>query len=521
MSIEIESLINKKSFYFFDKTIKSNSSVDFNKINLLFNEGFFVSNGFSDEALDIFNFDWNTPDRDRNWWWQIQALPFLNWFVNSFELHNDEQKIEYFQKCIEAIFCWVNFAKDNDESPLAWHDHAAAFRVRNIACWLVFCFYKKMPIENNEKIKIIFELIIDHLKWLRVEKNFSKHTNHGFDQAMISLTVCLMFDGDFFRETEIINNVRLKEELNFAFTDQGVHKENSPGYQKMMLNRLKDLKKFCFFGEYSIYNDAKKYIEGAEFFLSAITLPSSFLPMIGDTRGGDAGRNYVQKDILDFIDFSKSGYFIVRGKVLEKEFHLVFKCSHFSHYHRHDDDLSIHIFYDGKTVLGDGGLGSHNEKDISRKILRSWQAHNVPFIFGVQPFRKVAEDINFFPQMSLDGKCITATSCCYGSKIKRVLDLSNIESGVIRIEDSMSNNESLKFGVNYFSPESVQINSNSISISSLDTELVEINFLTDVVVSEENGFISYEFSKFIRNSNYSIFPKSDDIRVIKTEILLK
>lgn len=145
-----------------------------------------------------------------------------------------------------------------------------------------------------------------------------------------------------------------------------------------MLARLKQLRTLAELGDLEITLISEKYIEKAEAFLRAITLPSGNLPMLGDTQDDDKGLSYEQKEEIDILDYSNSGYLIVRGSVLKKDFHLIFKSSHLSNYHRHDDDLSVHLYYDGKVVLGDGGLGSHNEKDPRRIALRSKAAHNVP-----------------------------------------------------------------------------------------------------------------------------------------------
>lgn len=380
---ELLACVTPGAIEYIQKTVNSKNKADYQKLKKLFDEQRFEAKSFDDTELDILTFDWQSLDRDRNWWWQLQVLPFLNWYANSLVLQSDEEKSRYFSICLDAVHNWINQAKQNKESPLAWHDHAAAFRVRNLANWLVFCHSAGLSVSDEARAEALGGLVIEHLDWLQEDKHYSKHTNHGFDQAMIALTIGLMFNHDEFGAYRQRNRERLKDEVTFAFTDEGVHKENSPGYQKMMLGRLKKLRTLAPLGEQEISLLGERYIEKAEAFLRAITLPNGYLPMIGDTRGGDKGLPYEQKEKIDVLDYSASGYVILRGSDgLGKEFFILLKNAHESNYHRHDDDMMIYLFYDGEVVLGDGGLYKHQEKDVRRIYLRSPSAHSVPMLEG-------------------------------------------------------------------------------------------------------------------------------------------
>src|SRR5690606_12221370 len=130
-------------------------------------------------------------------------------------------------------------------------------------------------------------------------------------------------------------------------------------------------------GEQHVSQMGERYIEKAEAFLRAITLPNGDLPMIGDTRGGDKGLPYEQKEKVDVLDYSESGYVIIRGKDgAGKDFFILMKNTHGSNYHRHDDDMMLYVLYDREVVFGDAGLLSHNEKDPKRLFVRSHFAHS-------------------------------------------------------------------------------------------------------------------------------------------------
>ena len=430
------------------KAVNLNNKTDYKNLKKLFDEQHFVTNNFSDTELNITTFDWQSLERDRNWWWQLQALPFLNWYANSLGLQTEEERTRYFSLCLDAVHCWINSAKQNKESPLVWHDHAAAFRMRNLTNWLLFCHNAGLPVNEEVRGEPLASLVIEHLDWIQKDKHYSKHTNHGFDQAMIALTIGLMFNRDDFEPYRQRNRERLKDEVTFAFTDEGVHKENSPGYQKMMLGRLKQLRAFLPLGEREVAELGERYIEKAETFLRAITLPDGCLPMIGDTQGGELGLpdSTSLDEGLKVYNYGNSGYVIIKGKNQTiGPFFLLVKNCHFSNYHRHDDDLMIYLWCNGDVILGDGGLYSHNEKSNIRKFMRSPLAHSIPYIKG-RPVRDRSK-LASVPKISFDGRVIYAESFMFGSLITRKVDITRIAEGIVKVRDGTLSGPHF---VNYF-----------------------------------------------------------------------
>lgn len=456
---------------------KTDNQESYKKLKAIFDDQTIELKSFEDTYLDITSFNWSGIERDRNWWWQLQSFPFLNWYIDSYGLQNKEEKSTYFLFCIEAIDNWIAKTKNND-SPLAWHDHATAFRIRNIINWLVFCYIQEIEvIEPSDSIDLP-SLIFKHFEWLLDDQNYSKYTNHGFDQAMIILTIGAMFDAERLETQRLISRQRLKEEIEFAFTDEGVHKENSPGYQKFMLGRLKQLRTLESLGEQNITQIAESYIEKAEIFLVAITLPDGSLPMIGDTKGfelGILGKDIVQESYKVF-DYSKSGYVIVKGNS-EKvgDFYFLLKNCHNSNYHRHDDDLMIYLWCNGETVLGDGGLYSHNEKSKIRKFIRSSLAHSVPFSSGI--IERDNSKLEKLPELFFDKKkkLIVGKSYATGSKISRTVNIENISQGIIEIYDEV---QSLPLFINYFFSEnsSIKVLKRYEAIINIGTVYCKINF---------------------------------------------
>lgn len=425
-----------------------------------------TARSFEDAELDFRSFNWHMPERDRNWWWQMQALPFLGWFNSSYSLFSTEQQETAINFCVQSLHNWQKQAAAGDTSPLVWHDHATAFRLRNIVNWLLICIksgHLSQLQEADLHIQFI-PMIEQHLAWLADDQNYSKHTNHGFDQALVVYSIAMYRNDDNWQQHAEQASARLQDELNFAFTDEGVHKENSPGYHKFMLGRVKTLIGLNKLGDTLVSSLATSYVNKATEFLKAITLPNGFLPMIGDTRGSEAGLKTEITEDLKVYDYSKSGYVIVKGRDHKnKEFCLIFKNAHDSHYHRHDDDLSIFLYYDGEVLLGDGGLGSHNEKDPRRIFLRSAKSHNVPYIDGVVAVRNPKKLLQRNSTI-IHNNIITATSHCYGVEIKRTVNISDICSGVILIEDIFADTKNGGGAVGFYSTSKPKPSDDNFSV---------------------------------------------------------
>jgi len=160
---------------------------------------------FPNADVNFLTFDWCSPEMDRNWWWQMQACPFLGWFSQSYQIFTPEEQKTLVTYCLGAFKQWLGQESDGENSPLRWHDHATAFRLTNIVNWLVAIGSNSELIQevfNSEPHINFAEVITDHVIWLNEEKNYSKHTNHGFDQALATYSLGLYVEAGYW-EAEI------------------------------------------------------------------------------------------------------------------------------------------------------------------------------------------------------------------------------------------------------------------------------------------------------------------------------
>lgn len=489
-----------RSYKFTAGEVGGQNSVAKKSLEKAVNEKIVEIKSFEDTELDFLTFDWCSPDKDRNWWWQMQALPFLDWFSRCHQLLEERELQEYFDFCVAGLLQWLKQESNSDQSPLRWHDHATAYRLTHLTNWLIVVSANESLVERLLSVESTLnlpEVFSNHVVWLSEEENYSKHTNHGFDQAMAVFSLGLHVGRALWQAESDLAEKRLIDEVRFAFTEEGVHKENSPGYHVFMMRRLEKLVRLEQLGETTVGIEARNIQEGAERFLEAITLPDGTLPMVGDTRGGQKGKlTEIEKGPVVF-DFSKSGYVIIKGLYKEKPYYLLFKNCHDSNYHRHDDDLSIYLYYKDRSLLGDGGLGSHNENDPKRKLLRSFKSHNIPYVESSAVRNRV--QLKRSPSIDVDGHSVTGMSAMFGQVIKRTVDWKNLHNGKIAVRDKVANFQSGQvFGAGFITECQLEKKDDKKSYDILCDSIVYATITPRVKVNADNhqSLISKSYGDF-------------------------
>ena len=293
----------------------STNKLSLNKLNLLIDNKKinFRNDIFYD--IDLLDFDWKKSNNlDKNYWWALQSFCFVDWFSSSFDLQN-EKVIDYSRYIEGAIINWYYESYNvQKESPLIWHDHATALRLNNSLNFLLVL--EKLGLKkslSNHFFKIINELFSSHIRFLSEEKFYSKNTNHGYDQSLILFKVC-----SFLNYSELFGIInlsysRLISEIDYAFTLEGVHKENSPALSESNASQTYGgyaLKKFLYdYGDFII----SKLQNRVKDFMEALTLPDGNLPMIGDTLYPIKGINRIANKKLQIFEYLSSGYLIISG----------------------------------------------------------------------------------------------------------------------------------------------------------------------------------------------------------------
>lgn len=350
--------------------------------------------------------DWTeNPIDDRNWLWRWHQWEYTRDFLKLWTVEKDETSLL-------QLLAWVNGWLDahlwgESNLKMAWHDHATALRLRNL--FHIWALLNDNEYADADVILVIEDAIAAHCAILSTDLLYSAMTNHGWDQMSVLLQVarcCCIFEES--SEWANVANTRLHDEIEFAFTADGVHVENSPAYHQSMLLRL--IENSDMFESLEIETDIPldDLIRRGMNFLSWIVRPDGTLPLIGDTVHTaispiiDTSKQNDKKSLIRFIEsegadgttgdnhrvFTHSGWAVIRypsaeGAAFEDSLHLVLKSGFLSTYHRHDDDTHFVLNAFRSEWLIDGGMYNYQERDPRRVFVRSPLSHNLVVLPGI------------------------------------------------------------------------------------------------------------------------------------------
>ena len=326
--------------------------------------------------------------KDRSHQFHILSLRWLNPIIDCRGTPEGDHFFHEMWGMVIYPFLEQLHSKNNEHVFMASNDHALALRT------IVLC---KIFVLGNELLKTQLTPIILHcIDFLLEEKNYDEYSNHGWDQSrslLVSQKIML-------QNTQIAEK-RFENELNHAFTEEGVHVENSPHYHFHMLNNL--IYSMSLFQEVNIGQHFLKSMEEisklAIRFQQAILRIDNSIPNIGDSyylppKFNPLTTEFIERNIESdysdgFFPFPKSGYCIWKSTLKDRGVHLTVKNGNLSRYHRHDDDLSITLNVGGQEIFIDGGLYKYEEKDRDRLFMRSPDSHSTIVLPEKEPSRKV------------------------------------------------------------------------------------------------------------------------------------
>ena len=232
--------------------------------------------------------DWEQdPLQDRSWQWRLNWFSFL---PNLIAYHRDSGEDSALDLARDAIQSWIDaYLNVNIDYPFefAWHDHATALRAEQMAMFIYYCAEdaEKYVRDNNDFFSSLVHALIIHAEWLAKDGFYSEHTNHGLEQARILLLLGTVLDHGEAHEWQQIGIRRIRNELEFAFTTEGVHVENSPAYHifvfKVFLGIIDDFPQ-------ELLGDLAKQFDQTSIkalnFITHILRPDGTLPPIGDSE---------------------------------------------------------------------------------------------------------------------------------------------------------------------------------------------------------------------------------------------
>ena len=102
-----------------------------------------------EQHIDLLSFDWSLSNNKEAWWSNIQKLPFLHWYVESFHLQSDSEKERWYAFCYQALERWQ--AQCADKGILGENNKITVSRNKNISSWHLIASNKLGLLESVEQ----------------------------------------------------------------------------------------------------------------------------------------------------------------------------------------------------------------------------------------------------------------------------------------------------------------------------------------------------------------------------------
>lgn len=368
-----------------------------------------VDPNFGEEVLsyDYTSMDWNVnfSSSPNTYQLYLQALNPILYLSRAYLITEKEEYLDYARLLLES---WIQYkdSSDSKENIYVWYDHGTALRTDNLIFFLLA--YTEAGKLDASFYKQMTALLQEHGAHLSNEKEYFENHNHGIfqDQALIYLAYFL--NDDKKEEWLELAQERVQEQENYAFTEEKVHVENSPGYQVGVVDLFYTIAEFLQnmdndFGSL-LYADAIESLE----FMAWVTKPNGVLAEIGDTNGvADSGivnnssslkygnQHYIysqlrgqsgEKPETHSAIYPQTGYYFGRTSWDEADFEqstwTMFKAGYSSKTHKHADDISWMLYAKGYDIFVDTGWYNYMSGSKERDYFVSSGAHNTITVDG-------------------------------------------------------------------------------------------------------------------------------------------
>lgn len=352
--------------------------------------------------------------QERSWNFHIHSWDMMDALLKT---HSETQLTRYLEPALLVALDWRDYVKAHhaDLSPFAWYDMAVGLRAYRLA--YLFEASELAGLLSEEQKGQLWELLKQHQEYLGNDDNIVFHNNHGFYQAAGQLAMGRRFAdrSKTMRQALDQGKSRLLRMLETQFASDGVHREHSPDYHRMVYDTLRGVLDAELVTDPKIVAFAQKIEEALSWFV----LPNYRLANFGDSdyrlvsasvvvakqkwktdamRYVCTGGRLGQPPSKSLAVFPEGGYFVVRVPVdndkteFKQQGYLAQQAAFHSRTHKHADTLSFVWHEHGQDILVDSGrygyLGKaeqgselwkdgHWYSDPNRIYCESTRAHNV------------------------------------------------------------------------------------------------------------------------------------------------
>ena len=427
-----------------------------------------------------------------DWSFQSGSSRSLNFHLHCWDLVN--ALLTAHSKCgeerflIPAIRIATDWAEKHPRpsepalSPFAWYDMAVGLRAYRLA--YIIDAGKRAGLLDHQLGNTLWASLEEHRAYLADDKNIQFHNNHGYYQVVGQLAMGRRFAGEssLMAQALVQGKERLKIMVTQQFGKDGIHREHSPDYHRMVYQTLKALI------DSGLVEDSETitFAETIEQALSWFVLPNQHIVNFGDSdyrmlrlepteveeqwRTGEmryvvSGGQVGQLPAADVAVFPEGGFVAIRRSARDnpKDFsrssYLAQMAAFHSRIHKHADDLSFIWSDRGNDLLVDAGrygyLGNteknselwedgHWYSDPNRIYCESTRAHNTLEFDGKNYPRKGAKPYgSALRRLTKDVSGIVAveTACRHFGSIRRARVLVFMPGYWLLVLDWFQDNE--------------------------------------------------------------------------------
>ena len=349
----------------------------------------------------------------RSWNFHLQSLDLIDGLLRGYS-HFGEKR--YIAHALPVAVDWISHHSDRmrkDMSPFAWYDMSVGMRAYRLA--YLYEAAEQAGLLDEAVKQQLWSSLEQHAAYLADDANIAFHNNHGYYQVAGQLAMARRFahKSPLMAEAQIQGRERLKRMLAQQFAPDGVHREHSPDYHRMVYDTLKALIDSGLVEDEETIAFALRIEEALSWFV----YPNQHIVNFGDSddrslarKPKEAEGKWVTPQMRFWVSggkigqapsehmraFTQGGYWVVRvpgndPDDLNGYSYLALNAAFHSRTHKHADDLSFVWFDRGHNLLVDAGrygyigkaeqgselwLDGHWYSDPSRVYCESTRAHN-------------------------------------------------------------------------------------------------------------------------------------------------
>ena len=416
-----------------------------------------VLRGYRNVHLDDIPWQLHVPE-ERSWNFHIHSWDMLNSLLKAHCLTGD---VKFLRSALIVVRSWIHYAttERSDKSPMLWYDMAVGLRSYRLA-YLIDAG-ERNNLFDEAMLSLLWEALDSHRAYLAKDSNIMFHNNHGFYQAAGQLAMGRRFSSRFkvMAQTYAQGQERILSMLNQQFAVDGVHREHSPDYHRMVYEALKAMIDSGLVED----KDTISFADQIEEALSWFVLPNNHIANFGDSdhrkmsrTSSEIERRWSSPEMRFAVSegkigrpsegncraFKEGGYFVL-FKRHEKDAdnfahssYLAQIAAFHSRTHKHADDLSFIWSERGSDILVDAGrYGYIGKAKQGSELWRDgyWYA---------DPWRVYCESTRAHNTLEFDNRNYQRKGVKpYGSALTRWMEH---ESGVIAVETEAKHFRSIR-----------------------------------------------------------------------------